>query len=160
ISMVGTEFTPQTSVRLRNMTGVTFAAASVQFVDSQNISATFDLTKVPLGTYNLQAADNGQSATAAGLFKVIAGIPGSLSITITPPAEVRVGAHISVTVHIINGGDTDVPAPFIEVQADYVATSQTQEQLLGGGGSTLPGVIPPHFNGDVGFSYDPEPHAA
>jgi RHS repeat-associated protein len=160
ISMVGTEFSPQTTVSLRDMTGKTFAAGSVQFVDSQDISATFDLTQVPLGTYNLQATDNGRTATAAGLFQVIAGIPGSLSITMTAPAEVRVGATISVAVHIKNGGDTNVPGPFIEVQADNVAASQVEEQLLGGGGSTLPGVIPPHFDGEVGFSYDPQPHAA
>jgi RHS repeat-associated protein len=160
ISLVGAEFATQTAVSLVDAFNVSHPAGSVLFQDAQHLAATFDLAQLALGSYTLEAQDAGRVATASSVFQVIVGSPGHLSLVISTPAAVYVGMPIAMQVIATNSGDTDVPAPFIEVDATNVVASQMTEQFFGGGSNTLPGFLPPHFHGQVaGFIYDPEPHA-
>jgi RHS repeat-associated protein len=161
ISIVGSEFTPQTTVSLVDTNNISHPANSLLLQDSQHLAATFDLTQLALGGYTLEARDSGRLATASSVFNVIVGVPGHLSLLISTPAAIRVGEPIQMNITAINGGDTDVPISVLQVNATDVATSQATEQFLGEATNTLPGFLPPHFDGSVGgFTYDPEPHGA
>src|SRR5581483_8009813 len=96
--------------------GAVFSPSSVSFFDSGHVTATFDLSQVPLGSYTVRASDGGQSSVASTLFRVSDALVGSLSsFTIMTPARVRVGAPILASVEVFGARDVFLPVPFVQV---------------------------------------------
>ncbi|MGA2500548.1 MAG: choice-of-anchor Q domain-containing protein, partial [Tepidisphaeraceae bacterium] len=103
--------------------GVTLAATTVYFEDSTHIYATFDLTGLAAGTYDLKVTQNGVDRALPAAFNVVAGTPANLQMKILMPPLVRTGKEFTATVQYTNVGNQDVPAPFVLV------TSPTGNQL-------------------------------
>jgi RHS repeat-associated protein len=161
VSLVGTLFTPQTAVTLTDINGNILATADVEFVDAQHLNATFHLQTdmVPVGDDNIRVTDHGQTMTAGSVFRVTAGVPGALDITILSPQYVRVGAAVNVTLNLMNSNNGDTTAPLIVVQATGVDASETNRQFFATSPDQLPGVLPGDYTGGIGISYNPQPHA-
>ena len=161
MQLSGSHFTPGTTVRLLSVGGTLVPASPVTYVDSNDLTATFDLTGVSLGNYDVQAQDGGKTSTAPQTFQVIAGIKGFLSVVIISPAKVHIGSPISVTVNAINGGDTDVPAPILQISASNIAAGQLNPQPVTSFGlGSIESVIPADQTIPYGIVYIPSPKAA
>jgi RHS repeat-associated protein len=156
VSLTGSQFTPQTVLSLHGPGGAALDASAVQFVDANHLTATFDLTKLPIGGYSLQAGDAGRTAIALDTFTVTHAALGLLSLSVTAPAYVRVGGSITLSINVINSGATDAPAPLIVAQATNVAAGSENQLVSGNNGH----VVPPDYKGVITLGYDPEPHAA
>ena len=158
IELTGTKFSLATTVSLIAANGTVFGPASVSFINSGQIAATFDLSSVPLGSYAVRADDGSQSSTASTLFKVTDVVVGNFSsTTIMTPAKVRVGNPIPMTVTVHGLIDSITPVPFVEVDATNVATGQAKEQFVD---PSLPDFIEPGGSLQFGYLYQPEPKAS
>jgi len=154
----GTKFTPQTTVSLIAANGAVFSPSSVSFFDSGHVTATFDLSQVPLGSYTVRASDGGQSSVASTLFRVSDALVGSLSsFTIMTPARVRVGAPILASVEVFGARDVFLPVPFVQVDATNIRKGQETEQFVN---PTQPEFIPPGGHLSFGYIYNPEPNVS
>ena len=156
IDVIGTRFSPTTTVSLVAANGTVFRAASMQFLGAGGVVATFDLSAVPLGSYSVRADDGGQTSTASSLFKVANVLVGNFSSTrIMTPAKVRVGQPIPMSVHIQGFPGSITPVPFVEVDASNVAKGQEKEQFVD---PSLPEFLePPVDTLDFGYIYRPQP---
>jgi YD repeat-containing protein len=163
LDVFGSQFTPQTTLRLLNDSGASRTAESVQFIDSNQLRATFDLTDLPTTEYRIEASDPGAPGPVFALdtFTVTDKPPGIVSLSILSPDRVRVGATIFVDITVVNGNDSPAVAPILEVVATNVASGQERREAMGGdeGSDVLPGVLPPLYEGGVGMVYAPSPKA-
>ncbi|MHB8954814.1 MAG: RHS repeat-associated core domain-containing protein [Pirellulaceae bacterium] len=161
IEVIGSQFTPQTTLSLRHDSGEVRTAQSVQFVDANRLRATFDLQGLAAGAFRVYADDPGAPGPAIALdtFTVTDEPSGIVSLAILSPAFVRVGSPIGVSITIINGNDSPAVAPILEVVATNVADGQERQVALGTGLDALPGELPPLYEGDVGITYSPKPKA-
>ena len=74
----------------------------------------------------------------------------------TPAVIVNLGRKPTLHVDVLNTGDTDAPAPFIQIRATNVKGSQKTRTLMGGA-DTLPSLLPPDFFDTAKIPYDLEP---
>jgi len=116
-TLTGSGFTPETGVRLTTSGGVSRPAVQVVVKDSNTLFATFDLTGLSPGAYDVTIEDGARTATADGAFTVTTGAPGRLEANISSPDSLRVGREGIVTVEYVNVGETDLPAPLLVVRA-------------------------------------------
>jgi RHS repeat-associated protein len=164
ISLTGSQFTAQTTLTLRNASGDSRAAQSVQFIDANHLTAIFDLRNeppgsLPLGSYNLIATDGANTAVSLDTFQVTDAPPGLVSVLMSAPRYVRVGRTIGVQIDVINGNDTQAIAPLIEVRATNVEAGN-EEKTFFGMGDKLPGLLAPLEHRTIGASFPPDPKAA
>ena len=78
VTITGAEFTPGAIVSLVASDGTTRAASQVWWKDSGTLWATFDLTGLATGTYDMSVLDGGQSVTDPNAFVVDSGPTGSV----------------------------------------------------------------------------------
>ncbi len=158
INVMGTGFTPATTLSLIAASGTVYRPTSVSFLNSGGLTATFDLSVVPFGSYTVRAEDGSQMSTASTLFKVTDVIVGNFSSTrIMTPARVRVGGPIPMSVDIHGLIDSITPVPFVEVDSTNVVAGEEKEQFVD---PSLPEFIPPGGSLQFGFLYRPDPKAA
>ena len=152
--LTGSGFTPSTAVSL--VAGATTRAASaVQFVDGSTLFATFDLTNLAPGAYDVQVVEAAQTAVAAGAFTVSARAPGQIRTYVSSPAFVRPGRTYPVRIDYFNDGDTDLPAPLLELNAQNALMRLPGEQtfqcdsmhVLGINHEGPAGILPPGYHG-------------
>src|SRR5262249_17295791 len=89
IDPAGARFSRQTVVSLMNSSGTALAASSVLFIDSAHLSATFDLTGLAQGSYQVHALDGMESAAAPTPFTVDGGQQGTVQVGIMSPSFLR-----------------------------------------------------------------------
>ncbi len=134
----------------------------MRYQDANHINATFDLTDLPLGAYQLTAIEDAKTATAVDTFDVQDRPAGLLSIIVSAPEYIRTGAPFPLRAQLINVSDAPAFAPFIHVSATNVASGQESRSLLGGD-DKLPGMIPPRtpeaLPPAATLDYNPKPAA-
>lgn len=140
IGLSGVDFWPGMNVELRDATGNTFVATDVNYVSSIKVFATFNLTQVPTGVYDVrlsqtrrefyyavlagdnenpvQIVDTPQFATLPGAFTVTDARPDSSRIDIIVPQNVRSGREFEIQVNYTNTGTHDIAVPVLEVKFD------------------------------------------
>jgi RHS repeat-associated protein/uncharacterized repeat protein (TIGR01451 family) len=159
VALTGSGFSPTMTASLR-AGSVSRNATRITFQDSGTAFATFDLTGLATGTYDILVQDGSRSSTALGAFTVTAGNPGQLRITVVTPEIARDGVITRATVEVTNLGDTDVPAPILSVTSDVAqlrlpdgADFDDDVQFLAINPSAPAGIIPPRgtFHIDVLF---------
>jgi RHS repeat-associated protein len=114
ITVFGAGFTPKTVVGL-TAGGVNRPAKNVIFQSSQLLFATFDLTGLTPGPYEIHLQDGDRQATAPQPFTVTTGNPGHLDVFVNAPSRIlrfRVGA---LNVEYVNAGDTDLPGVTLQL---------------------------------------------
>ena len=78
VTIQGADLSPSTAVSLVGSNGTRYPAAATFFQNSTTLYATFDLTGLSLGPYDVRVDDKGQTDTDAGAFSVIAGGGGDV----------------------------------------------------------------------------------
>ncbi len=92
---------------------------SVFLQDAATAFPTFDLTGMPLGTYTVQAtADDGTTTQLAQPLTVVPATSANVQEQLTVPSATLPNSVGEVTVDYVNQGNTDVPAPLLELAAD------------------------------------------
>jgi RHS repeat-associated protein len=164
LTIQGSQLSPTTAVTLVGQDGSKRNAAKVLFKDNTTLFATFDLTGLTPGTYDVQVADNGHTATDPGAFTVNAGNPGQVSVTMTSTAVLRPHQTGIVTIDYTNTGETDAPAPLLILSSDnasFQLPGQTtfvpdSIQLLGINQNGPAGVLPPGYHGTLTVTFLPK----
>jgi YD repeat-containing protein len=161
ITLDSSRLTPSASVSLRS--GGTVRTGTVTFVDPGRLFARFDLTGLLPGSYDVQLDDTGRSATQAGAFEVTAAAPGNVHTSVTSPAFLRPGRVGSVLIDYSNTGDTDLPAPLLELHAQNARLRLPGESeflvdsihLLGINRDGPAGILPPGYHGTITLEFLP-----
>lgn len=133
VSVTGSKFEDDGTISLVGGDGVRHTATQTWWKDRTEIWATFDLRGLSTGQYAVRVDQSGQSTTAASAFTVNAGPVGALNVWVDSPDTLRPGQPGVVTVSYSNSGETDVPAPVLNLDA-------TNALLKLADGSTAAGV--------------------
>jgi RHS repeat-associated protein len=154
--VTGAHFSPNAVVSLASG-GTERQARRVNWKDSGTLYATFDLTGLTAGTYDLRVVDHSQPVTLPGAFTVNTGALGHLEANISSPAFYRRARQTSVTVDYRNTGEADIPAPLLTISAQgarfllpelgYFVDNSIQ--LLGINRDGPAGVLPPGAHGSI-----------
>ena len=118
LTLEGAKFAPDDVVSLVAPDASQRAASQVWWVDSGTLWATFDLSDLIPGAYDVRLDDHGLTALAANAFTVNSGAPGEVHMNLVTPSEVRPGWQGVATVEYANTGNTDVPAPWLVISTD------------------------------------------
>ncbi|MCM8768235.1 MAG: caspase family protein [Candidatus Omnitrophica bacterium] len=103
--------------------GTPYAAQSVLVVNSSQVCATFNLTGLPVGQYDVRVTDGGQSVMLEDALTVqAAGVTprtsrDTLQITMQCPEFVRPGREVRIVINYRNTGEADLTLPMITVKA-------------------------------------------
>lgn len=152
----GAGFTPTTTAKL--VDGATErAAVQVAYQDANTVYATFDLTGLTAGAYDLTVADGGLDATRADGFTVTTGAAGKLVVNLSIPSISRALARTTATVNYENTGETDIPAPLLFLTSDtgilrlpeQAAYQGKSLAFLGVNPDGPAGILPAGFKGTI-----------
>ncbi len=168
VALTGTLFTRETTVSLVAPGGTATPAIGVTFQNSTTLEAAFNLTGLSAGSYHLRVQNGAQSSTATAPFTVTTGNPGQLALHLSVPSAFRPGRPVTVTVEYENTGDTDIPAPLLELSADtgelelngqanFTTTGSESGgpnvAFLGTNPDGLASVLPPGAQGQATFTF-------
>ena len=167
VTVQGAEFSPATAVSLVDQDGTKHPAAAVFYKDSSTLFATFDLTGLPTGPYDVRVDDHGLTDSDAGAFTVTTGGGGDVVYNMSAPNFVRDGSMGTVTVTYDNIGSSDAPAPLLAVigtnavlrlpdQTDF-AGSTVQFLAISTNGPV--GILPPGQIGHITMYFQASPTA-
>jgi RHS repeat-associated protein len=168
-TITGDGFDPSAVVSLQAPDGTLRQPIQSSWQGPATIIATFDLTGVITGSYNIRVDDNGRSASLPGAVSVQPATmnPGTFQAKITTAQYLRPNQPGFVDVEISNPGDTDVPGGLFTIRADNAILgldgalgTQFVVSLATPDGTSL--ILPPHFKDTVRFGFQPiqvYPHA-
>ncbi len=161
VAISGLEFEPDATVSLIK-SGVSHVATQVWWVSSDTLWATFNLTGLATGSYNVQVKEGGQITTDSNAFTVNTNAVGSLAYHLIT-STVRPGGTSTVTLAYSNTGYTDIPAPLFTLSADIALLqapgdagfNDSQVELLGINPNGPAGILPPGFTGQIVVNFQP-----
>ena len=113
----GSQFFTNAAVSLVAADGTLRAASRVWWKDADTLWATFDLTGLAVGAYDVRVDDGGQTGTLPGAFTVNSGAVGEIQTHMTISSAVRPGQESTIIVDCLNTGNTDVLAPLLVLSA-------------------------------------------
>lgn len=163
VTIFGNQFTPEADVSLIDEAGNQQPATSITWLDSETLSATFDLADSAVDSYDVQVVDTPGTAVIEDAFNVGTGNPGDLEVFVSSPSRVRPFGSSIVTVTYSNTGDTDITAPLLELTSDgatfrdFGATEFTEDsiQFLGINNQGLAGVLAAGASGSFTIEFEP-----
>ena len=163
VTLVGAQFTPNATVSLVGPDGTSHTASRIWWKDANTLWATFDLTGLTPAVYDVRVDENGQTTTDKGAFTVTTGAAGAVQVHLVAPGAIRPGASGQVEVVYTNTGDTDVPAPLMDLSADIANLSLPNQagpasstlQLLGINTNGPAGILPPGASGSIVVDFQP-----
>jgi RHS repeat-associated protein len=112
LTVHGMGFTPNATVSLAQG-AVNRTAVSVLYVGPDTVYASFNLTGLAPGGYDVTITDGTRTDTVLGGYTVNAAAVGTLVYHITPPALTPIGREVLATIQFTNTGGTDLPAPLL-----------------------------------------------
>src|SRR5262249_36264983 len=118
LTIQGAQLTPSGVVSLLGGDGSRRAATRVLFKDNTTLFATFDLTGLAPGGYDVQIQDNGHSDTSLGAFTVNSAPAANVTFSLTCSQYTHDNNPGSITIDYANTGNTDAPAPFMILSSD------------------------------------------
>ena len=151
ITISGNQFSSAAKVSLSKK-GVERVATKIVQLDDEKLSATFDLTGLPVDLYDVKVSDTGGAATVTDAFGVRIGKIGQVEIYLSTPSRVRVSGTSVATITYRNVGDTDTTVPLFALEANGAmlrvpsdgtgSFTDSQVQFLGINSKGLAGVLP------------------
>ncbi|WP_294533083.1 CARDB domain-containing protein, partial [uncultured Rhodoblastus sp.] len=150
ITVDGAHFNANEKVELTDSKGDVVATAThVQWVNSGELWATFDLHGVATGAYNVETEDAANSATLKNAFTVTGGPAGKLAVSLVAPAQLH--THDSpdglpgtqngvVTISYSNVGQTDIAAPILDLKASNANFIPGAVGLIGASEISIDGI--------------------
>jgi RHS repeat-associated protein len=163
VKLTGSGFTPSSAVSLK-AGATTLAASALQFGDSNTLFATFDLTNLAPGAYDVQVVESAQTVVTAGAFTVTTAAPGKLRTTVLSAPQVRHRSTYLVRIDYFNDGATDLPAPLMELKGTNAVLRLPGEltfqddsmHVLGINHDGPAGILPPGYHGSVTVEFVPK----
>ncbi|PSB64383.1 hypothetical protein C7B61_12275, partial [filamentous cyanobacterium CCP1] len=163
ITIVGNQFTPNATVQLIDSVGGERTATRVTWLNSETLSATFELSNSAADTYDVRVIDTAGTATAENAFGVRIGTIGQVEVYLSAPSRIRSFGTDVVTITYRNTGDSDVVAPLLSLEATGALLQPTREQdftesqiqLLGINNQGLAGVLPAGATGRFTVRFQP-----
>ncbi|MBM3315594.1 hypothetical protein FJY71_07125, partial [candidate division WOR-3 bacterium] len=163
VTLTGSRFSANATATLVGPDLTERPATRVWWKDSNTLFATFDLTGLRAGAYDVRVDDDGQTDTEVDAFTVTAQPVGNVQVQMTVPGTLRPAQQGLVTVDYFNAGETDVLAPLLILsaenarlrlpgQADFAGSSV---QFLGINDNGLAGVLPPGAAGRISIHFLP-----
>jgi RHS repeat-associated protein len=129
LEIVGSAFTPHTTVELLDAQNNAFKPVNVTFVGSDQVVATFNLGTLLQGSYKVRAIDGANVAIAPTLFNNLTVGPGTAHLDIfTAPAEVAVAEPAAAWVQVSNPTNNPILAPTLQ----FTGTNATLAPQLPG----------------------------
>ncbi|OQY03290.1 MAG: hypothetical protein B6I22_11950 [Desulfobacteraceae bacterium 4572_123] len=114
VMISGSFFNANLSAQLHSVNGTTVLNAVTIFLgDSGTAFATFDLTDVPTGAYDVVLLQDGMERSLENAFTIINGVGGRLEAQLHIPENVRAGRPFQGVIEYTNAGDADLPVPLI-----------------------------------------------
>ena len=165
VTITGSHFTSNTTAGLVAQSGFIIAPASITFDNSNTLWASFDLTGVVPGAYNVKISDSGKSFTDPLAFQVV--VPQTLvSGTLSANAEWLSGMvyHVTSSVTVPSGVTLTIdPGAIVKFEAGCGMTVQSGGQLIADGTVAQPIVFTSihdnSFGGDTDGSGNATPPA-
>jgi subtilase family serine protease len=115
--ITGSKFQSTMQVMLRNAND-SILAENIYFTNQTKVFATFDLTGMPLGYYDVVAfKQNGDTTILNNGFEIIAGVASDLSVYILSPPNSRPNVITSFTIEYTNLGNIDIENPEVNIQS-------------------------------------------
>ena len=102
VTLHGSGFSSSGVVTLLNDAGQTVRTATITPDSANRLYATFDLTGLPVGQYDVRLADVGGSKTLADAFTVQPASTGKLRVDVLMPGRVRGGSTFTAYIEYIN----------------------------------------------------------
>ncbi len=163
VTLFGDRFTPDTQVSLIDNAGNARPATNVTWFDDRTISATLDLSGLPIDRYDIRATDPAGTDTAEDAFNVNVGSVGQVEIYLNAPRQVRPFGTQFVTITYRNVGDTDAIAPLLNLEVEGArlqlpeseAFTESQIQFLGINDEGLAGILPPGASNRITIAFEP-----
>jgi len=164
ITLKGSQFQPDASVRLVAPDGRVVVANDVQWQNGTELWATFDLQGQVIGQYDVSVQQSGDGAiTLTDRFEVTDGSEGNLDVEILAAPTIRTDREGLVTVRYTNTGDTDLVAPLLQIDADNASLkllgddvfTEDPIQQLAINPDGPAGVLAPGATGTFIFNFDP-----
>jgi RHS repeat-associated protein len=126
LTISGADFTANDVVDIVAPDGTVLQASKVYWVNGGELWATFDLQGAAVGEYGVRVVDGAQTTSLSNGFAVTNGPAGHLSVSLVAPSQLQ--THSSpdgltgtqngiVTIQYSNDGETDIPAPILDLQA-------------------------------------------
>ena len=162
ITVTGSGFTNTSTVSLVSG-GVTRVATNVMFQASDTLFATFNLTGLSPGPFDVKVTNGSASTAATGAFTVDTTAPGHIEIQLDSPYALRLGAVSTAIITYQNTGGTDIPAPLLILSSDNAefrvnASDLWQSsniELLAYNPNGPAGILPPGATGSVAVQFLP-----
>ncbi len=168
VTINGAQFNANAVAEVIAPDGTIRAATKVSWVNSTEVTATFDLTGLAVGTYDVALIDGSQTTELPQSFEVNNGPAGQVAVNLVLPQYLRAGQTGVITVNYANTGNTDVQTPLIDVSSTQAliqlkgsAAGSYDIQFLGTSDTSAAGVLPPGAEGSASFAYtpvNPTPH--
>jgi len=98
--------------------GTAYAATDVFLVNSSQVYATFEMTGLAHGLYDVQARMGGATETLVDVLEVGATTGGTIEYHLTAPDALRPGWTGPVMIEYVNSGNTDAVAPLMMITVD------------------------------------------
>lgn len=162
ISIKGVSFTPDTKVSIIDSNGNLVTAQFITFLNDGNLTASFNLTGLTPGAYDVRASNKAGTATVSDIFTVNNGSPGKLEVFVSAPGAVRPWNTEEVLVTYRNSGNTDIPAPLLNLSADGALLEAEAEfkdgsvQFLGINNQGNAGILTPGASGTFRVRFKPK----
>jgi hypothetical protein len=162
LTINGAQFNANEQVEVVAPDGTVREADKIQYVNSTEVWATFNLQGLATGDYDVEVVNGSQTATLAHSFQVTNGPVGQVSVSLVLPSTIRQGENGVVTVDYANVGQTDIAAPIIDLNSPQALLQVAglpggtgNVAFLGTSPSGPAGVLQPGAQGSMSFSYTP-----
>ena len=145
-----------------------YTASDVYWFNSEEVYATFNASTLPTGIYTAKLTDTttGEYAQLNHSLEIAEGIPGQLSVLVTPPRRLRAGATGRISLYVRNTGNTDILTPLMTLQTGGNALVRQLDENIFAGYATevnflpLPtkgpgGILPPGASSQIYFDVVP-----
>ena len=145
VTIRGANYPEDAAVVLVSPTGTELSASKLVQPSNELIHATFDLTGVEIGQYDVRVDGPVLSTSIEDIFVVSAGIGATLEVDLITPSAFRVSREGRLWIDYRNTGDADVVAPLISV-----STGLGNIRLDGGGWTDSVQVLGINHGGPAG----------
>lgn len=165
VTIHGSGFTPNSTATLIAPDNSGRSASSVVYVDANTLYATFDLHNLAASAgYDVRVENGVQLATAADVFTVNSLAGSAVQVGLSVPQFIRGGSIGTVTIDYFNPGETDIPAPLLQLTSDnarlrlpgYSTFTEDSLLVLGINGNGPAGVLTPGAHQTITVEFQPK----
>ena len=160
----GSKFDANTTFQLLGPNNTVAQSKQVQLQDSSTAFATFDLTNLPTGSYDVLATQTQTGGTSIKLpqgLTVAALAPAHLQTYLSVPDGILPGRQGVATVNFINQGNTDLQAPLLQLTAanallglqDQSTIAATSVWFMATSSTGPAGILRPGESGQVSINF-------